>query len=175
MLTGKLAKLREYREGDLLALIAMLNDEEVRLQTNRGLVPPMTEIAVKKLFEDNENLTKFHYIITDLSGEFVGFCELNNLFKDRHCQISLQIKSSKQRKGYGMDALNRILNIVFSEMNSNKCSTTIPSFNEAAYSILTKAGFTKEAVLREDLFHKGSYHDTYMMGLLKEEYNSNQS
>lgn len=174
MLTGKLTQLREYREEDLPTLTAMLNDEEARSNTIRGVVTPMTAAMVRKHFEAGEDPSYFHYMITNQSGELIGFIELENLFKDRHCHITFQIKPCEQGKGYGSDALDLILRMVFLEMNMNKCSTTILAFNHAAHAILTNAGFVKEAVLRDDVYRSGTYHDAYVMGLLREEYRNAQ-
>lgn len=170
MLTGKLTRLREYREEDLTILTEMLNDEEARSNTIRGVVTPVTKDMVRKHFESGENQEAFHYMMTDNSGRLLGFCEVLNIFKDRLCEITFQIRPQEQGKGYGADALDLLLDMVFLEMNMNKCSATILSFNQAAYSVLIRAGFQKEVVLRDDVYRKGSFHDAFIMGLLKEEY-----
>lgn len=170
MLKGQLTRLREYREEDLPVLTEMLNDEEARANTIRGVVTPVTRDMVQKHFASGENQSYFHYMMTDQAGRLIGFCEVNNLFKDRLCEITFQIRPEEQGKGYGADALTLLLDMVFFEMNMNKCSATILSFNQAAYSVLTRAGFQKEVVLRDDVYRKGAFHDAFIMGLLKEEY-----
>lgn len=170
MLTGKLTKLRSYHPDDLATLTLLLNDEETRSQTIQNPIPPHTEAMVHKKFEQDLDANHFHYLIENYSDQIIGVLELNSLFKDRHCQISLQITASQLDKGYGSDALKLILDRIFLEMNMNKCTTIIPSFNKAAEAILTKAGFKKEVVMRDHVFRNGSYHDALIFGLLQEEF-----
>lgn len=170
MLTGKLTKLRSYHQDDLATLTLLLNDEETRSQTIQNLIPPYTETMVHKKFEQNHDANSFYYLIENYSDQIVGVLELDSLFKDRHCQINLQIIASQLNKGYGSDALKLILKRIFLEMNMNKCTTIIHSFNKAAQSILTKAGFKKEVVMRDHIFRNGSYHDALIFGLLQEEF-----
>ena len=170
MLTGKSTKLREYREEDLPVLIQMMNDEEARANTTRGVITPMTGEMVRQYFASGENQENFHYMVEDKADNLIGFIEVQNAFKDRRCQITFQIKPSEQGKGYGSDALDLILTMAFLEMNMNKCTTTILAFNQAAFNILTRAGFQKEVTLRDDVYRRGTFHDAFVMGLLKEEY-----
>lgn len=170
MLSGKLTKLRTFHEDDLASLTFLLNDQETRSQTIESLVPPTTPAMVKKRFEFIDNSNNFHYIIVNHSDQIIGLVEIDALFKDRHCQVSLQILASQLDKGYGSDALKLILDLIFLEMNMNKCTTIIPSFNKAAETLLTKAGFKKEVIMRDHVFRKGAYHDAFIFGLLQEEF-----
>jgi len=36
--------------------------------------------------------------------------------------------------------------------------------------VYEKAGFLKEGVLRQDIYVNGTYHDTIVMGILREEW-----
>lgn len=170
MLTGKLTRLREYRETDLAVLTEMMNDENARADTTRGVITPMTAAMVADQFRAGEDQKSFHYMVEDHSANLIGFIEIDNNFKDRRCQLSFQIRSGEQGKGYGSDALELILAMVFLEMNMNKCTTTILAFNAAALTVLTRAGFKQEVTLRDDVYRGGTYHDAFVMGLLREEY-----
>lgn len=170
MLTGKLIRFREFRADDIPAITAMRNDVTVRAGTTRSMILPISESSIQKDFEAPSNPVSFPYILETLEGKFIGFCKFNNSFKDRRTMVSLEIKPEEQGKGYGSDALSLILNLVFMEMNMNKCATLILSSNEVAIHLLKKAGFTVEATLREDVYRHGTYQDALFLGLLKEEY-----
>lgn len=170
MLTGKLTRLREYRETDLAVLTEMMNDEKALADTTRGIITPLTAAMVRAHFAAGEDQQCFHYMVEDRSGSLIGFIEIENHFKDRRCQLSFQIRPAEQGKGYGSDALELILAMAFMEMNMNKCTTTILAFNAAALTVLTKAGFKKEVTLREDVYRGGTFHDAFVMGMLREDY-----
>ena len=170
MLTGKLIRFREFRSDDIPAVTAMRNDVTVRAGTTRSMIIPISEGSIQRDFEAAYNPVSFPYILETLEGEFIGFCKFNNSFKDRRTTVSLEIKPEEQGKGYGSDALTLILNLVFMEMNMNKCATLLLANNAVAIHLLKKAGFTVEVVLREDVYRHGVYQDAVFLGLLKEEY-----
>lgn len=170
MLTGKLIRFREFRADDIPAVTAMRNDVAVRAGTTRSLIIPISESSIRRDFEAPYNPVSFPYILETLEGRFIGFCKFNNSFKDRRTTVSLEIKPEEHGKEYGSDALTLILNMVFLEMNMNKCATLLLASNEVAIHLLKKAGFTVEVVLREDVYRHGAYQDALFLGLLKEEY-----
>ena len=175
MLKGKTIRLREFRAEDIPAVTAMRNDEDARAQTTRSVITPVTEAVIRAEFEAETTPEAFRYILEDREGRLVGFCRFENNFKDRRAVISFEIRPQEHGKGYGSEALELILGMVFQEMNMNKCSTLILSGNRAARHILEAAGFSVEAVLRDDVFRHGVYEDALVMGLLAREYRERQS
>jgi len=74
-------------------------------------------------------------------------------------------------KGLGTDAMRAALAYAFNTLNINRVFLKVYGFNKRAIRSYEKCGFNREALLREDVFKDGEYHDTIIMGLLRSEYN----
>ena len=73
-------------------------------------------------------------------------------------------------RGLGTDAIETMLRYAFSDLNLEKVFLRVYGFNKRAIRSYEKCGFVVEATLRDDVFKKGSYHDTIVMGILREEF-----
>jgi RimJ/RimL family protein N-acetyltransferase len=52
----------------------------------------------------------------------------------------------------------------------NRTYATVFSFNLRSIELLEKLGFKKEAILRQNVFHKEGFEDQVVLGILKSEY-----
>jgi len=73
-------------------------------------------------------------------------------------------------KGLGTDAMATMLSYAFGELNLNRIFLNVFKFNERAIRSYEKCGFVVEAVLRDDVFKNNRYHDTVVMGILRDEF-----
>ena len=131
------------------------------------------EKELKKGQEENSADNKKIFVIETLDEKYVG--EVLIWFVDqrnRYFRYGIFINSKFRRKGYGKEALIIILDYYFNELNYNKCSPTVYSFNEASQMFHESFGFVKEGVLRNELFTRGKYFDMYYYGMLRDEFNS---
>ena len=53
----------------------------------------------------------------------------------------------------------------FSELNLRKLKVSVMDFNLPALRAYEKCGFTREGVLRQEIYREGSYHDVIQMAL----------
>jgi RimJ/RimL family protein N-acetyltransferase len=73
-------------------------------------------------------------------------------------------------KGLGTEAMVAILRFAFATMNLRRIYLKVYAYNTRAIRSYEKAGFVREAMLRDDVYSEGSYHDTIVMGMLREEF-----
>jgi RimJ/RimL family protein N-acetyltransferase len=73
-------------------------------------------------------------------------------------------------KGYGTDAMRLILQYAFTEVNLQRVSLDLHSYNERALKSYEKAGFRLEGRSRGDQYREGKRTDTLWMGILREEW-----
>lgn len=170
MFKGKLTRLRQFRSEDIPAIIALFNDEVIQSNTTLPMLPPATGETVRREFIEEVKADDFRYIIEDLTGQFLGYCHFRNSFKDRRTALAYEISPQVQGKGYAADSLELMLNLIFMEMNMNKCSVAVLSTNKSARQLLEAAGFLVEVVAREDIFRHGAYQDVLILGQLKSDY-----
>ncbi|MDD2921079.1 MAG: GNAT family protein [Anaerolineales bacterium] len=77
-------------------------------------------------------------------------------------------------KGYGTDAMKLALRFAFTEINLNRVTLGVFEYNPRAIRSYEKAGFRHEGQTRGALLHDGKRWDILTMGILREEWYSNE-
>lgn len=71
----------------------------------------------------------------------------------------MMIGAPYRGRGYGTEALGLLCDFAFSEMNLHKLKVSVFAFNAAAIRCYEKNGFTREGLLRAEIFRAGAYQD----------------
>ena len=101
----------------------------------------------------------------------IGFNSIGEIH--RTAEIGIMLGNPKyQRKGYGMEALNLLLDYGFSFLNLRNIYLKVFEYNEAAYNLYKKAGFREVGRLRKAVEIMGKTYDEIIMDMLKEEFQS---
>ena len=72
-------------------------------------------------------------------------------------------------KGYGTLAAKQMIALCFGELGLHKLMLRVCAANGQAIRSYEKAGFTKEAYLKDDVFVNGEYRDIVLMAIINEE------
>jgi len=110
------------------------------------------------------------------SGDAVGHIELNNIDRrNRSAAVSRVLIDPKRRgKGYGVELVQKVVEIGFGELGLHRLELFVFDFNEAAIACYRRAGFSIEGRLREARRVSDEYWSLYVMGLLAPEWNRNR-
>ncbi len=73
-------------------------------------------------------------------------------------------------KGYGLKALQSIIEFGFNRLNLYRMEAEVIDGNLAPLKLMVKTGFTEEGRLRKAKYVNGEYKDLLRFGLLREEY-----
>lgn len=73
-------------------------------------------------------------------------------------------------KGYGTDAMHLILQYAFLELNLQRVSLGVHSYNSRAVRAYEKAGFRLEGAVRGEALREGRRTDGIYMGILRQEW-----
>ncbi|HAS74867.1 MAG TPA: N-acetyltransferase [Clostridiales bacterium UBA8960] len=175
MYKGKMVNLRPYRREDIPRILELINDEEIKSLLTPGIPFPYT-------FEDEvkwyESLTAtssgtYNFAIETLAEKlYLGGCGINSVdWKNSVVEVGIFIGDKAYLgKGYGTDAMQTLIGFIFKEMNIRKIKLNVYSFNPRAIKSYEKLGFVREGTLRREIFRAGEYHDIYVMGLFKDEW-----
>jgi len=127
---------------------------------------------IEKEHEDQRN-REFVFFIRTLEGDsLIGFVELfipTWIHGDAWVGIGIGDRHY-WGKGYGTDAMRLILRYAFQELNLNRVSLDVFSYNPRAIRSYEKAGFKHEGRQRNTLLREGSRADFLLMGILREEW-----
>ncbi len=175
MLEGKLIKLRAYDSNDNpQKILELINSQEVLLNLRPTIPFPFT-FTDEKTFIDSQSALKNEYnfaIETLENKEYIGGCGINNLdFNNSVCTVGVFLGKSFWNRGYGSDAMKTLIHFIFNQIPVNKIKLQVFSFNERAIRSYEKCGFKIEAVLKEELFRNGKYHDDIIMSIFRRDYN----
>ncbi|EEX73477.1 GNAT family N-acetyltransferase [Leptotrichia hofstadii] len=101
----------------------------------------------------------------------VGFKSIGEIH--RTAEMGIMLGNPKyQRKGYGMEAINLLLDYGFSFLNLRNISLNVFEYNEIAYNLYKKIGFKEAGRLRKAVEILGKTYDVIIMDMLKEEFQS---
>jgi diamine N-acetyltransferase len=100
----------------------------------------------------------------------VGYAIVNHIdYFNRRCYGQVQIQEAYRGKGYGTEAWQQLLVLIFDKLGLHKCCLEVITTNERAISLYRKLGFEVEGTLRSQYWKDGKYVDSYSMGLLRED------
>lgn len=78
-------------------------------------------------------------------------------------------------KGYISEAVNKILDVLFNEMNAHRVVSDCHEKNIRSMRLLERCGFIREGHLRDNKKNPdGSFHGDYLYGILQHEYLNNK-
>lgn len=72
-------------------------------------------------------------------------------------------------KGYGTEAAELMIEYAFEFLGIHKLMLRVYAENERAIKSYEKAGFQKEAYLKDDVFVRGKYRDIVLMAVINQE------
>ena len=125
----------------------------------------LTILYNKHIHDDDERR-----FVIDVDGKFAGIIELTSInFIHRNAEIQIIIKSDFQGHGLAEIAMFKGLDYAFNILNMHKVYLYVDKQNHKALHIYEKLGFIPEGVLRQQFFVEGAYHDSIIMGILRDE------
>jgi [ribosomal protein S5]-alanine N-acetyltransferase len=168
MLEGKLVNLKLLEKEDFPLFAEWLNKPEVFGEYN-----PLHQVTVDevgRIFSSPLEMRSF--IIENKKGKKVGFINHFNVLHPamRLLEIGFGLVPDERGKGYGSEALSMIVDLLFLTKDVNRIQAQTHARNLASQRILEKVGFKKEGVLRRSIFIGGEWVDSWVYGILREEW-----
>lgn len=177
MIYGDEIRLRPVEKDDLPRFVVWLNDPEVR----RGLsfYLPMSTEDEQRWFEalgERDPAERPFSIDASQDGGWVhiGSCGLFSIdFRNRSAELGILIGEKRLwGRGLGSDVLRTLLRHAFDTLNMHRVFLRVFAHNARAIKAYEGVGFVAEGRLREDHFDQGSYEDTLLYSILREEWKS---
>lgn len=171
MILGKDIKLRALNNKDKEKILYWANDPDIKVLI--GGIFPVSEIEHQRWFESKvlEPINKIFGIEYNENSEIIGIIGLKDTdLVNRSSELYIYIGNKEYwGKGYGTQAVSRLVEFCFEELNLNRISLCVFDYNERAIASYKKAGFKVEGVLRQSLYKKGKYHDKVLMSVLRDD------
>jgi RimJ/RimL family protein N-acetyltransferase len=171
-LIGERLYLRPLDEDDLDRCLRWINDPEIVVTLGRRT--PMSRTTEREWllgqYKDDHNLALA--IVLKDGDRHVGNAGLHAISSfNRSAEFGLLIGDKDVwGEGYGPEAGRLILDHGFRQLGLHRIFLRVFSFNERAQRVYAKLGFVREGTLRESYFRDGTFHDTLVMSILREEW-----
>ncbi|MGL6107378.1 GNAT family N-acetyltransferase [Romboutsia sp.] len=171
MILAKDIKLRALNSEDKVKILSWANDPDIKILT--GGIFPVSEIEHQRWFESRvvEPINKTFGIETNENSEIIGIIGLKETdLINRSSELYIYIGNKQYwGKGYGTQAVSRLVEFCFDELNLNRICLYVFDYNERAIASYKKVGFKVEGILRQSLYKKGKYHNKVLMSVLRED------
>jgi ribosomal-protein-alanine N-acetyltransferase len=164
-LRGEQVSLRTVTPSEYAFLHEHGNDPDIRAGA-----PTPTPVSEDDLaaFVDADDSVQF---LPCHNGRPVGFVFLFDIDTSRsHAEIGCWIAPNEQGNGYATEATALCLEHAFDDRCLHKVLARAFEHNDASMHVLERLGFQQEGCLREHDYICGEYRDTYLFGLLADEF-----
>mgnify|MGYP002621277970 FL=1 len=173
MLVGKKCHLTAVNSQSLEQMREWRNDPELRqyFREYREISDFMQNSWYERVSKDQNQV---NFEIRDPAKDvLIGHCGLYYIdWRSRHAEFGIYVGHNSYRSsGYGSDALRTLIRYGFNDLNLNKIWCEVYS-NNKALDIYRHVGFKDEGILRDKYFNNGRYWDSYMLSMLKKDFNT---
>lgn len=101
-------------------------------------------------------------------ADYLGQCSINQIYwPARNGRIFLVLAREHQKKGFGRQALQLLIDKAWDELNLHKLWLIVRHDNRRAQALYLRQGFDFEGVLVDEYFVQGRFYDMVRMGLVR--------
>ena len=164
-------RLIQFMDSYLPKMYEIYIDQEQRL----NILPKKSYVTMDQ-FETNfkrhieSKYTEFK-IIRDDSNDFIGFVIAYDYMRDdNHMKVTVYVKPEFQHGAYGLVAVVKFIDFLFSYYNLNKIFTEVYDFNVPSIKLHNTFGFEEEGRLKEYKYYNGRFHDMLIFAITREKF-----
>lgn len=110
-------------------------------------------------------------VICKETNIFIGGCGMYT--KGHNAEIGYCLNPQFWGNGYATEASKAMLLLGFENFKVHRIFATCRPGNIASANVLRRVGMKQEGHLREHMWHKGKFHDSYLFSILEDEYYQN--
>lgn len=172
ILTTPQLRCETLKEADWPFFLSLYQDRSVM----RQVMDALSEAEIRKAFDSRLTLWSpgaEHWlclIVRDAGTReplgLTGFIQREKTM----AEVGFLFAPGAQGKGYATESLRAVCDYAFSEGVFRRLTATVTAGNLASRRVLEKMGFVLEGELRESYWLSGEWHNDWLMGLLRREY-----
>jgi [ribosomal protein S5]-alanine N-acetyltransferase len=166
-------RLRPYRADDARAIFAVYSDPQV---TRYWSFPAWTDLAQAHAYlaqrQALEAPSVLAWAVADrASDQLVGTTTLFSLNgPQRRAEIGYSLARSQHGRGLAAEALRAAIAHAFAALALERIEADVDPRNEKSWQLLERLGFRREGRLRNRWRVDGEVCDSYIYGLLRDEF-----
>lgn len=166
--------IRSFREEDWQAVYIYSTDSEV-IRYVPGEVPTIEETRAmirSWMNGQTDNPPHYDFALTVRPDDFViGWCCIQISSSDKRIgELMYVLNRQFWENGYAIEATQAIVDYGFSELKLHRMFATCRPENRASWHILEKLGMQREGLLQENVWIRGSWHNSYLYAIMEHEW-----
>lgn len=172
-IAGKETYLRPVELSDARLIQQWHNDPRIRTKARMGELPVTYIKEEEEIRISKDAKEEIYLIIVQKSTDRpIGFIRLNFIDTvSRNMWLRFIIGDPNAwGKNLASDALNHVLQWLFSEQNVHRITLETYETNKRAIRFFKKLGFKQEGIVREAVYIGGKYYNIIAFGLLRKEF-----
>ena len=164
--------LRRMTTNDAEEILFLRSSDDVMkyIDRERTMSVEDAKIFLEKIDAsiDSNNGIMWGITLKEKPVSLIGNIGYWRLVKEHYrAEVGYMLHPSFWKKSIMKEALLKIIDFGFDEMNLHSIEANINPGNAASAMLLESAGFIKEAYFKEDFFFNGAFHDTIIYSRLK--------
>ena len=106
----------------------------------------------------------------------IGDCAVQVMSEDaRQAQIGFTLSRAFQKQGYAVEAVQALLDFLFTEYKLHRVTATCDALNSASARLLERLRMRREGHYIENIWFKGAWGDEFLYAILESEWRQRQS
>lgn len=172
MIRGTRVKLRHIEAHELDNVIQLLNDIQLRGEFLRTAMVSPSRIRQEYTASGLASESSERLLIVNEHDAIIGTIDhFTTVPYSTAREIGIFIFDPlARRKGYATEAMRLLITYLFESSTINRVEVRMDTRNVASEQLALRCGFTKEGTLRQSMFVRGAYVDTYLYALLRQEW-----
>lgn len=162
VIAGDKVVLRKVEEQDGEMILNLIQEPEAAKATGGYSGPKSYEHQMEWFRSLPDCSNSLRRIIADKGcpGTGLGIILLSNVdLKNKEAEIYIKLMKSARGKGYGEDAVKRLVSYGFSKLQLKRLYSNVLERNLASRRLFEKCGFTKEGVHKSKAYKDGHYEN----------------
>jgi RimJ/RimL family protein N-acetyltransferase len=168
--------LRPFQESDLEAFAAYRSDPQVARY--QGWEAPYTLEQAAAFIREMQSTRPgapgaWYQIAIERKSTpgLIGDCAFHILANEpRQAEIGFSLSSAFQGQGYATEAVRRLLDYLFGELDLQRVSAICDAENTASARLLERVGMRREGHFIENIWFKGAWGSEYAYAILQKEW-----
>ena len=176
-LESKRLILRRFKYADLESFQAYRADPDVaRYQAweNYTRVDAETFFEGMSIAHPDVPGSWFQYAIeVKATSDMIGDLGMVTLADEpRQVNMGFTLAAEHQGKGYATEAVLRLLEYAFDDLNKHRVVATTDCLNDRSIALLERVGMRREGHYLQNVWFKGAWGDEYQYAMLRSEWNA---
>jgi RimJ/RimL family protein N-acetyltransferase len=168
--------LRPFQEADVEPFAAYRSDPEIARY--QSWEPPVTLEQATRFVDDMKNVRPgvqgewYQWAVErKTAAGLIGDCAFQILPHDpRQAEIGFSFARAHQGQGFATEAVSRLLDYLFGDLNLHRVVAITDAENRAAARLLERLGLRREAAFVENVWFKGAWGSEFSYALLHREW-----